>query len=166
MAMATIIDGPDGFVTSSAQMQAYAARTSHFLHLIETTVRSVMANTEMLQALAREAHKTLELLRCTDRQEPLDPQGLIAPQLRRGADTALRIYNDAIAYYRSAAADTELRDEDGVVESFGHYVEVAADLHNVLEDLRDTVECIDASLEPSVGGTFTSVDELIADILK
>jgi Na+/phosphate symporter len=168
MDMATIIDGPDGFVTSSAQMQAYAVRTSRFLHLIETTVASVVANTEMLQALAREAHKTLDLLRTVtvERHEPIDPAGHVSAQLRRGAESALNIYNDAIGRYRSAAGDKQLREEDGVADSFKQLIEAAADLHNVVEDLRDTVECIDASQEPSVGATFTSVDELIADILK
>lgn len=166
MDMATNIDGPDGFVSSSATMQAYASRTTQLLSAIEQAVRSITADTEMLSIFAREAHKTLELLRTVKRDDPIDPSGRISELLRAGAAAALRIHNDAVKRHAAAVSDKQLRDEDGVADSYAQFIEAAATVHDLLEDIRDTVECNDASLEPSTGKTFTSVDELIADILK
>jgi hypothetical protein len=56
-----------------------------------------------------------------------------------------------------------LTDEDGVADCFTGYVAALADIHNALEDLRDTIETLD-SLKSPIAGSFTDVDDLLTNL--
>lgn len=96
----------------------------------------------------------------------IDPDGRIADLLRKGAAAAQRMHAEQVARRESARADPDLREEDGVVEAFSAFVDALAEVHNLLEDLRDTIETLDAERSPVVGRAFGSADELVEDMLR
>lgn len=162
MDMRALMDGPDGFASSSTKMQAYAARTLEFLNIIEKTVRSLAADSEVVRILANEAKKTLEVVQQSKLEVALDPDGRICSLLDKAAASAARTYDDAVRSLDRARNDKALTDDDGVVEAFTNFIAEIADFHNAVEDLRDAVATIDSVREPSTGKVFESVDDLMA----
>lgn len=66
---------------------------------------------------------------------------------------------------QAAKIDPALHVEDGVAEAWSQFIDALADHHNALEELRDTVETLDALLSPKTGPEYTDVDEMIGDLL-
>lgn len=166
MDMRTRMEGPDGFASSSSQMQAYASRTLVFLQAIETTIRSLATDTAVVSTLVNEARETLSQLEKSEQTADIDPNGRICDLLEKAAASAERTYNVAVQRRQAARDDKALTEEDGVVDAYTAFIAAIADFHNVVEDLRDTVATLDASRLPGTGKSFTSADELIEHLLN
>lgn len=164
--MRALMEGPEGFASSSSQMQAFASRTLSFLHLIESTVRSLETDSDVISSLASDCRATLEKVVASSIDVPLDPEGRVCELLEQGSATAARIYADAIRRREFARNDKALTDDDGVVEAYSKFIAAVADFHNAVEDLRDTIATVDASLQSGTGQTFKSADDLIAHLLS
>lgn len=149
--------------TSNARIAAQASRSLHLLSAIENTIEGVETDARLMANLAEEARRILETL---DGSTPglVDPDGRTGDLLSKGAAAARRLYDFAIRKRQAARDDPQLTGEDGVVEAYDAYIAAAADLHNMLEDLRDTLETIDSLQSPSTGKQYTSVEDLLADL--
>lgn len=158
--------GFGGFDRSPAAMQAYAQRTVQFLSLIETTVRRLETDRAIFESIQQDARAVLADLVAGQQSGPIDPQGVASESLLQAAASALRIYNAALAKRQAARTDPGLSADDGVVDGYDRFITAVADLHNAIEELRDTLETLDAAREPAKGGAFVSADALIADMLK
>lgn len=149
--------------TSNARIAAQASRSLQLLSVIENTIVSVDTDAGLMANLAAEARKVLEMLD-VNVPAPVDPEGQSRELLGKGAAVAQRIYDLAIRKRQAARDDPRLSGDDGVVEAYDTYIAAAADLHNVLEDLRDTLETIEGLQSPTSGKQFTSVEALLADL--
>lgn len=156
-------DGDRGQMAATAsQMQAYAARTADFLSVIEKAVSRLTADRDVVLTLARDTEAVLRQLKDHPPTELIDEEGRVCRLLEQAAASALRQHEGLIHLRDSARADTELRPEDGVVEGFEQLIAGFASLHNVIEDLRDTVETLDSMKSPVLDGAFANVDDLFA----
>ena len=149
---------------SSGQVQAQAARTIAFLHLIESTIQRLTSNTEFLRTAAREVERFNVSIRASEPLRPLDPEGRACLLLDQAAETAERVYNRAVRECESARGDGRLTSDDGVVDAFEAEVEAVADFHNQVVEMREAVLLHNArALGPS-GRVYADVDEMFADI--
>lgn len=164
--MTTYVEGPDGFASSSAQLQAYARRTLDFLTVIENTVSGLATNRDVVVLLNKECKKTLGRIKKSHFDSEIDPDGCICDSLTNAAAVAERLYNSAVQRRAMIRENAAITTEDGLDEAFTGFIAAVADFHNVLEDLRDAILTLDASREPSTGTTFRSADELLAHLLK
>jgi len=149
---------------TSSRMQAYASRTVDFLNVIEKAVSRLAADRAVVLALAKDAESVLSDLKENPPKEIIDDEGRICHLLEQAAASARRQYEGLIPLRNSAKADFDLRPEDGVVDGFNELIDGFATFHNVIEDLRDTIETMDAMKSPVLEGSFTSVEDLLAAI--
>lgn len=87
-------------------------------------------------------------------------------QLKLASDCVVRLYRSALQARRTAKQDPAARRR-GVIdpqEAWTTQVAVLANLHNAMEDLRDTIETIDCLASPMGGRTYTCVDEMFRDL--
>lgn len=146
---------------TSGQVQAQAARSVALLNAIEGTITRLVSDTEITYTLVRESRLFLESLKSSERTELLDPEGRACDLFKQGSAASLRLYNKCIDKRNAARTATELSSEDGVAEAYTGFIAALADLHNVLEDIRDTMATLDAELSPVVG-VAASHAELLA----
>jgi hypothetical protein len=156
----------DAGVSCASGLQAYASRTLDLLQLIEKTVGRLQADTDLLRVWSDDVRRVIASTAAADHGREIDPDGRTAYLLRKGAAAAKRMHAEQIARRESARADPDLRDDDGVVEAFSAFIDAVAEVHNLLEDLLDTIETLDAERSPVIGGTFGSADDLVADMLR
>jgi hypothetical protein len=133
------------------------------LDAIESTVNALAGHTEVLRVIANQGRRIItELAGLEVKQiEVIDPDGAIAEGLRQSAAKVLRDYHTAIERRNCARNDPALTPEDGIEDAYTDHIEVLADLHNALEDMRDVMETVDALSSPVIG-TFEGADELFA----
>lgn len=147
---------------SASQMQAYASRTVDFLNVIEKAVSRLSADRLVVMALASDADQVLHQLKANPPTALIDEEGRVCDLLQQAAASAERQYRDLVGFRDSARVDRTLRPEDGVVDGFEQLVAAFAQFHNVIEDLRDTIETLDAMKSPVIDGSFTSASDLVA----
>lgn len=150
----------------AASVQAFASRTLEFLQVIERTIQSVLADTEVLRANTRDLRRLLEKLAAGGKLVELDPTGRVVDLLSQASASCVRIRERALLQRASAVSDPDLFDEVEVVDAYSDYIDAIADAHNAIEDLSDTVQTLDALHSPVVGQAFESADALIEDMLK
>ena len=151
---------------SSGQLQAQAARTVAFLHLIESTIQRLTGNTEVLRTAIRESKRVVDHIRAEGPPTPLDPEGRACELLEQAAAVAERVYQRTVGQRDSANRDARLSDEDGVVDAFDQLVEALADFHNQIGELREAVLIHDARLAGPSGRVYDDVDAMFADIAR
>lgn len=148
--------------TSASQMQAYASRTVDFLNVIEKAVSRLATDRQVVVALACDCEKVIHELRRNPPTEVMDEEGRVCDLLKQAAAITHRQYQELIEMRNAARVNTKLRTDDGVVDGFEQLVAAFAQFHNVIEDLRETIEALDALKSPVLPGAFTSVDDLFA----
>ena len=149
---------------TSSSVQAQALRSAHLLNAIEATVSNLVSDAEFVHTMVNEIKTFNALLEAYEGEALLDPEGLACAHLERAAEAAERMYKRAIERCDAARQDKALRPDDGVVEAFKAYIAAAADLHNVLEDVRNLIAYIDALKSPTEGQTFSDAEALFAHL--
>ncbi len=148
----------------ASEITGVVARSVHLLDAIEETVNSLDGHTEMLQLLVEQGRRVLSALGQSQdvvAKGLIDPDNVISGKLKASAEKIHTDYLAAIAARESARLDPELRPDDGVEQAYTEHIAALADLHNVIEDLRDTMETIDARHSPTIG-SFDNVDDLFS----
>lgn len=135
-------------------------RSLQLLNAIESTITRCASDTEILRTLHREFRGFLSWLTANDATTPLDPEGQACELFEQASAAALRMYNVSIARRESARADRRLTGEDGVEDAYTALIAAFADVHNVLEDVRDAMATIDAEKSPTVGQA-SNAEELL-----
>lgn len=143
---------------TSREVQEQAFRSMKLLDAIEGTVTRLVSDTEIIRTLVREFSGFREYLRSKEPVGLLDPEGRARAMFERAAEVALRIYNDSIAGREGARRDKALTGEDGVEDAFTSFIEAIADLHNLCEDISDTMATLDAERSPVIGSANTPED--------
>ncbi len=144
-------------------LHVYAGRTLDLLSTIEKTVKYVSNEASLVNSIASGVRVHLAELVASPPDQEIDPTGRVCELLTKAADSAQRSHNEALLCRNSARADGDLHDDDGVVDSFSLLVSEFADLHNVLEDLRETIETLDALRSP-VDGRYSDVESLLESL--
>lgn len=147
---------------SSGQIQAQARRSLGFLQAIESTVTNTEADSEYLRAMTNELNRLLGQLSESNHQTVIDPEGRICELLELAADGAQRLHKRVIERRQHARLDSRLEADDGVVECLTGLIAAVADYHNAIENVRDAIATLDALHSPSIGATYTDVDEMFA----
>lgn len=157
-------DDSDFARTTSAQVQAQAARSLSLLSAIEAAVTRAHSNATLLRAIALEFGDAAAGLSRAERSALLDPEGRANDLLLKAAAAAERIHAEAILSMRSAQEDHRLNEEDGVGDAFAALAAAASDVHDAVENYRDAIATIDALSSPVGEKVYTNADDLFADI--
>lgn len=148
------------------EVSAFTTRSKALLDAIDRTVDSLTANTELLQVLTTQAHRLIDILRSREWETELDPDGELAEALRRGAQQMQVRHEQAQVRLEAARRDPLLRDDDGVVDAYTAFIAVLADCHDALEEMRETLEMMDALRSPRSETVYSNADDLFAAILR
>lgn len=153
-----------GSTDFAIEINGMAARSIALLSAIEKTVSALCGNTEALNFLTTQASSLVEIIANSDWTSEIDPNGALALQLTNVSDRLKRDYTDAIARRQAARDDPALTSDDGVEDAYTAFIASLADLNNLIEELRDVMQTIDAQKSPTTGKQYTNVDDLFADI--
>jgi hypothetical protein len=85
--------------------------------------------------------------------------------LRETIEALEEKYAEAVRCLESARGDSQLHDDDGVVEGFAELVDAIEHAYAAVRSVRDHVETLDALHSPRGEKLYTNGDELIGDIL-
>jgi hypothetical protein len=148
---------------SPSGAQALAARNLDLLRAIENTVDNLVADTDLVRSICRTYVEIQQKLSANETE--IDPTGHISAVLEKASESCSRIYKDAQRRHQSAAADPQLRSDDGVTDAYSEFMESLNDLHSSIEELREWIGDHDAVLQPTTGETFNSVSSLFDSLL-
>lgn len=152
--------------SSSEAVRAFSARSCALLDAIETTVTGLARNTELFRLMAGHARDITTELSRNGADAWTDSNGELPAKLFECANTFKRLHEDALTCLAAARKAPELKADDGVAAAWEDYADSVANLFNATEDLRDTVETIEALKSPLTGKTYGDANELIADLLR
>jgi hypothetical protein len=153
-----------GAVTPS-RVQAYAGRTLDLLQAIEKTIDCLTDNCDVLAVLSGGLVKHLKSLEESNTQIKLDAEGRVCQLLSQCIESAERMHQTATRNREAAVFDARLCADDGVVEAYDAFISALSDHHDILHELKEWIETHDALLEPAVGETYDSVDDLFKAML-
>lgn len=151
-------------MASPTKVQAYAGRTLDLLQAIEKTIDYLTENRDHMAVLASGVVKTLEELHRARIEVVLDPEGRVCELFARCLEAIERMHQNSTVRRESAVNDCRLHVEDGVVEAYDAFLASLSDAYAVLHELKEWIHTHDSLLEPSLEGTFDSVDDLIGAI--
>ncbi|HYE70810.1 MAG TPA: hypothetical protein VD932_04725 [Aquabacterium sp.] len=146
---------------SPGRVQAFASRTLDFLQTIERTIDRLQADEAVLRTIFGDIQAFKAEVAASESAGPIDPEGRTCELLTQAAGAAQRKYDVLVQRRTSALTHARVDADDGLVEAFSACIAALADVHNAIEDLRDTIETMD-SLHSPVVGTFSNADDLIA----
>lgn len=154
--MALLING--GY--SPNLVQAYASRMLRLLQEIESGREFLDANVGMLRAMVGSTTSLVEQLRAQDGDAVLDPEGKVSELLGQAAESAKRSREVIQARHANAKQTKKLSSE--LDQAFAQFADVATEIHNTIEDMREWVETHDALLEQPSGRPMKSAAELFS----
>lgn len=144
----------------SSDLTQCANRTLDFLNIIEKTLKSVTREVDLIRVIRAGVDRQVALILNAPENVEIDGAGRAAELLTKAAAAAERSYAETLGYRASAMADSDLFEDDGVVECFTDLAEAFANLHDSIEQLRHAVENHDAILSPVIG-TFVNVGDML-----
>lgn len=140
------------FIVEGAKTES--SRSLHLLRAIEDTVagNEVLANT--FESISKNAADVAHAICNQPAQErrALDPEGAIQGAFDAALDAVAELGRALEAKRMAAAADLQLRDGDGVVESFAKAISQVKDAFSHLHDLKWAVMENDADVASVVAG--------------
>ncbi len=156
-----------GLVRYFVDTAAYeSARSLALLRAIEKTVQLNSVLAETFSRISHLAARTTEDIcnRDIDPSQPeIDFDGSVSAAIDFAMENISSLSNELRGAYHSAKADGDIRDGDGVLESFEGVIAATADAHNGLNELNRAVMEHDADRSPLSGkGPFRTVDDLLA----
>ena len=143
-----------------------ATRSLRLLKDIEETISSLCYDQRYYGALTSITKETAENIRKAPLNKLLDQDGSIEEKLLRGQNAAHNLYNKLIEKRKSAISDPQLTDEDGVVDEFTRTIEIVADMHNSINELRWALGEHEADLSPHKDGLVFSTPKDIEVYLE
>lgn len=151
------------------EMAAYdSARSLDLLKAIEVTVESNETLRETFLQISHQVPKITEIIcgrQCESEDNVIDADGEIRKALESAMDNLSAMSIELKQRRAYAAADSNLRNDDGVVESFDQLIESIADAHDTLNEVNWAVMEHDADASPRSGkGPFRSARELIESL--
>jgi hypothetical protein len=145
-----------------------SARSNALLRAIENVNQR---NAFIAESFERIAHGVSEAAvaickeTVSEADEPIDADGSVADSIDRTMGKLFTLWEIMKRAHRSAVEDKDLRDEDGVVESFARVIAAVSDAHNALNELKWAIMERDGNLSPRSGkGPFKTVDDLFASL--
>lgn len=141
-------------------VQAYASRMLRLLQEIESGREFLDANVGMLKTMIGSTASLVEQLRAQDANAVLDPEGKVSELLSQAAESARR--SREVIQARHAAAQQNKKLTSELDQAFAQFSDVAAEIHNTIEDMREWVETHDALLEQPSGRPMKSAAELFS----
>lgn len=138
-----------------------ANRSLDLLRAIEETILAINLITDNLHTYTRYAGMSYDKLQSSKLTSIIDESGQIADELNNAQSKILELYNVFISKRDAARNDKNLKNEDGVVDCYVHAIAAAADLHNILNDLRWEIYEHDADFEKSETSDVLSTAEEI-----
>lgn len=154
--MALLING--GY--SPNLVQAYASRVLRLLQEVESGREFLDDNVGMLKVMVGSTSALAEQLRAQDGSAVLDPDGKVSELLIQAAESAKRSREAIQGRHAVAKRNKKLTPE--LDEAFAQFADVAAEIHNTIEDMREWVETHDALLEQPSGRPMKSAAELFS----
>lgn len=158
-----------GLVRYIVDMAAYdSARSLDLIRAIEITVEANDTLRETFQQISHQVPKLTEIIcskQCKSEEHVIDPDGEIHKSLETAMEHLKQMSIDLKERRGFAVADANLRNDDGVVESFDSVIEAIAEAHNTLNEVSWAVMEHDADASPRSGkGPFKSAKELLASL--
>lgn len=156
-----------GFVRYVADMAAYdSARSLDLLRAIESTVQTNETLRETFQQVTHQVTKIIKAIcqrQCESDEDVIDTDGEIRKAIEDAMEHTNLLCDDLKRHRAYVKANHELRDDDGVVESFDQAVEAITEAHDILNEANWAVMEHDADASPLSGkGPFKSAKDLIA----
>jgi hypothetical protein len=127
---------------------------------VESGREFLHANTDLMKAIGGHANSVFDELRAREVGLAVDPDGLVSDLLGQAADSVRRSREATTAKY-SAARRLGGLDQQLEKDYLG-FLDVAADIHSAIEDMREWVETHDALLEKPSGRPMKSASELFS----
>lgn len=143
-----------------------ANRSLELLKAIENTIAALCYDQRYYEAFTSIARDAAASLRNASRVKQIDADGAIENKLLRGQQAAHQLYEKLIEKRQGALSDPQLADEDGVAEEYKRTIQVVAELHNTIDDLRLALGEYDADLSPHMEGKVFSSKESIETYLE
>lgn len=145
-----------------------ANRSLDFLRAIEETIFAINLISDNLVTYSRYAAMSIEKFQSVKLDTICDESGKIADELNNAQAKVLELYNVFISKRDAARNDKNLKHDDGIEDCYTNAIAAAADLHNLLNDLRWEVYEHDADFEKSqtsdVLSTSDEVDAFFANL--
>lgn len=143
----------------ASEITGMVTRSVALLDAIEQTVTLLRGDTEVLVFLANQAKEVTSNLSGIEPATVIDSDGSISESLVKLCTQLGHDYVIAIAKRDAARSDPQLTQDDGVEDAYTQHIDALADLHNAIENLRESMEVHDARLSPVVG-SYANVDDL------
>jgi hypothetical protein len=145
-----------------------ANRGLDFLRAIEETIFAINLITDNLVTYSRYASMSIDKFQNVKLDSMCDESGKIADELNNAQAKVLELYNMFISKRHAARNDQNLSHDDGVEDCYTSAIAAAADLHNLLNDLRWEIYEHDADFEKSetsnVLSTNAEIEAFFANI--
>lgn len=151
--------------TNIASHAYESLRSLQVLRAIEETISALTYDRKFYKEFAAVAGEFAKTVKSGKPDRILDLNGDLEATLARAQQAAKDLYDSLITRRRLAEEDLQVNDEDGLVEEFTRTINVLADLHNKINDLRWAVGEHDADLEKP-GAKHLKTAAEIEDALK
>lgn len=139
-----------------------AQRSIRLLDAIDETIGALCYEQKMLGSAADFIKSIVDELRAAPPDVPLDVGGDVDQTLLKAQETVERLYDRLVEQRQAARRDLRLRDDDGVVDEFTRAIEVVADLHNTLNEVRWIIMEHNADLDSPTTTPMTTAAEVKA----
>ena len=134
------------------------------LKAIEKTLAQLDEDMVQLQMANAAAERFISILRDKDIEVRLDNSVDLVSIFEQARDHIGQYHEMISRCHISAASDTQLHDEDGIVDAFSSLEDEAAELHNKLNTLAWLVGESIADTQTPMEGEFTSAAALFASM--
>lgn len=134
-------------------------RSLDLLRAIEETIFAINFIADNLTTYARYATMAIDRFQGDKFEVMCDESGKIADELNNAQSKVLELYNVFITKRNAARNDHNLNHDDGVEDCYTNAIAAAADLHNLLNDLRWEIYEHDADFEKSETSDVLSTAE-------
>ncbi len=143
-----------------SEVEDFAHRSIAFLNAIESTIEALCYDQKLYRAYADIAHRFLDHIRNVKPTKLIDTDGAVADSYLKAQIATKELHALLTEKYRYAAADVRLTEEDGVADEYRRLIEIVADLHNCLNDLRWALGEHDADFYEAKGPVLTSPEDI------
>lgn len=136
-------------------------RSRTLLRNIEQTLDALRISQRAVEMASSTIADEIERIRASSDRKKLDKDGSIAKSLLETQQSLKAYHQDLKERRDSAKADISLRQDDGIVEEYCHFINAVAELHNDINTFRWTIAEHDADNAKRLG-RFDSSEKLFA----
>lgn len=135
------------------------------LRAIDFTIEALTWVEKQVNAPVPFIQRACDSIRNCERKAKIDESGIVSSAALSAEEAATELYNvllDKKALAFAAAKELDGPDREAVVEAYARLIAAAADLHNVVADLRWAIGEHDADLDESSGAPLSTAEEIAA----